>query len=637
MSTTDDEPQAGATEPGEGAAEPGATTGAATTEAPSDAPSGGNGSSLAARRAADAAASRRSATGSGSPGWMRSLKRYGPFVAVVAIVAGAVAVFGGGGDDSDDRAGGGGAQTTTAAAPEGEDLIRDGPMTPEKAELLGEDVDFGPDCDTTTNRIKLPTIYAPPCVEPFTGDNGGATSMGVTEDEILVVRYEVDPALDPVGASLIQATGAEVNPETARETALDYAAVYQQVYETYGRQVRIVPFSGTGAADDHEAARADAIEIAEMEPFAVVGGPAQASTTFAPVLAENKIVCISPCAGSLPEDIIEENEPYVWLNGPTPNQAAALAAEMVGKLAGPGKASLAGDPSLQEQDRAYAVVHYNTPDGAHTPVFEALRDSLAEQDIDLEVDIEYLLDPSRIQETARTLVARLEASGVTTVIFYGDPLMPDALTTEATAQDYHPEWILGPSVLADTTIFGRSFDQDQWKNGFGIGFNPARGDPETSDDYRIYEWAYGTEPPNNTYNTIGPPLRTLFNGIHLAGENLTPSTFRDGLYRYPPSGGSPTAAHVSRGDHGFWPDGRDDGGADDATIIWWDPTASGEDETGQEGEGMYRYANGGQRYKLGEFPTSAEDAGLFDVDASVTVYETVPAEDTPPDYPPPEL
>ena len=69
------------------------------------------------------------------------------------------------------------------------------------------------------------------------------------------------------------------------------------------------------------------------------------------------------------------------------------------------------------------------------------------------------------------------------------------------------------------------------KNGFGIGYNPARGDPETSDDYRIYEWAYGTEPPNNTYNTIGPPLRTLFNGIHLAGENLTPSTFRDGLYR----------------------------------------------------------------------------------------------------------
>ena len=37
------------------------------------------------------------------PGWQKMLKRYGPIVAVVALVAGAVVVFGGGGgDDGDD-------------------------------------------------------------------------------------------------------------------------------------------------------------------------------------------------------------------------------------------------------------------------------------------------------------------------------------------------------------------------------------------------------------------------------------------------------------------------------------------------------------------------------------------------------
>jgi len=46
------------------------------------------------------------------------------------------------------------------------------------------------------------------------------------------------------------------------------------------------------------------------------------------------------------------------------------------------------------------------------------------------------------------------------VIYTGDPLTPAALTKEATAQDYHPEWIVGPTVLADTTFFGRTFDQD---------------------------------------------------------------------------------------------------------------------------------------------------------------------------------
>ena len=32
---------------------------------------------------------------------------------------------------------------------------------------------------------------------------------------------------------------------------------------------------------------------------------------------------------------------------------------------------------------------------------------------------------------------------------------------------------------------------------------------------------------------------------------------------------------------------------------------------------MYRYANGGERYTIGNLPTSLEEAGLFDVDASV--------------------
>jgi hypothetical protein len=51
---------------------------------------------------------------------------------------------------------------------------------------------------------------------------------------------------------------------------------------------------------------------------------------------------------------------------------------------------------------------------------------------------------------------------------------------------------------------------------------------------------------------------------------------------------------------------------------------------------MYRYANGGERYTIGNLPDSVEEAGLFDVDASVTVYETVPEEDQTPTYPPPD-
>ena len=52
---------------------------------------------------------------------------------------------------------------------------------------------------------------------------------------------------------------------------------------------------------------------------------------------------------------------------------------------------------------------------------------------------------------------------------------------------------------------------------------------------------------------------------------------------------------MSRGNRDVWPD-FDWGGSDDMALIWFDPEATGEDETGNEGVGMYRYANGGERY-----------------------------------------
>ena len=167
-----------------------------------------------------------------------------------------------------------------------------------------------------------------------------------------------------------------------------------------------------------------------------------------------------------------------------------------------------------------------------------------------------------------------------------------------------------------------------------LGTCAARGAQETNGAFRIWDWAYGGLPPNNAAIGLEPPLRTAFTGIHLAGPNLTPETFRDGLFRYPPSGGGPTEPQISRGDHGVWPE-TDLGGTDDAAIIWFDPTATGEDEVGNQGVGLYRYANGGQRYTLGDFPDTFEEAGLFDNASSVTIFDQVPPRTRRPNTPPP--
>lgn len=558
---------------------------------------------------------------------VRWARRYGRHLGVVVLLVAVAVVFRG--DDGRGRAGGDGAG---AAPADHDELVRSGPLTPERLRLRGDPVDwavFGPGCDPETGRIRIPTAYAPPCVAPFAGDNGGATSPGVTGETIRLVAYI--PRDDVVTSAVAEADIA-VDPTPTIETLRGYVDLYNRTFETYGRRVELVPYPGRGAADDQALAKSDAIAIADMEPFAVVGGPALASETFADELAARGVLCLQGCALGLSTEFVEERAPYVWPDGMTPTQAGRITAEAVGALAGPGPAELAGDRATRRRDRVYGVLRTAGDDGEET--YAALRDGLAGHGIEIEASIEYSLEPARAQETARNLVVQLEEAGVTTVIYMGDMLTPGWLTAEATAQDYHPEWILGPNYYADTAAFGRTYDQEQWVNGFGLAFK-ATATTSAGHAAGVYDWAYGEEPPSSTAGTIEPAVRTLFTGVHLAGTELTPETFRDGLFRYPRSGDGRSSSTVSWGDHGTWP-GVDYGDTDDVALLWWDPEATAAASTEITGTGLYRLAAGGRRYTLGELPDSIEQAGLFDTPSSVVMYGVPPPEEQTLDYAPPD-
>jgi len=120
-------------------------------------------------------------------------------------------------------------------------------------------------------------------------------------------------------------------------------------------------------------------------------------------------------------------------------------------------------------------------------------------------------------------------------------------------------------------------------------------------------------------------------GIHLAGPELTPETFRDGLFdRYVPREPGRTFTSVSWG-VGVW-DQPDYNSSDDASVFWWDPDAPGEDETGNEGTGMKRFVDGGQRYFPGGWPEEA--IPFFEEEGTVTNYGELPEGEAHPDYPP---
>ena len=543
------------------------------------------------------------------------LARYWPVLAVVAVVAAALgigAVVGGGGGGDDDAAGG----ASTGGEP------------PALAAFKGEDPMGAPDCDKTTGRLMIPTLLAPNCVPlwPEDRDNGGATSPGVSKDEIVIAHYnaQVDPTADALANQILgpdRPTDAE-NDEFRQEIVRAYNALY----ETYGRTVRLVEVRASGSASDDAAARADAIKIADdIHAFAVLGGPAQ-TNAYAEELASKKVICV--CLTGQPADVYQRLAPYGWGLTMSSSEAYVHRADyVIHKLAGK-KAAYAGDPAFRNEDRKFAIVYYETADNSRKAGVDAFVQRLKDNGVTLADRIPYVLDLSKATEDAGTVVARLKEKGVTSVIFAGDAFFPIYLTGAATRQDYNPEWIITGSVGTDITAIARRYDQKQWAHAFGISQLVARVDPDQLEkEANPISWYLGKR--LQAYPNIFD-IGLMFSGMQLAGPDLTPGTFRDGLYSLKPTRGHVTVTGASFGTGGVWKD-ADYTGVDDVTELWWDPKATGKDETSTEGTGMYRYMDGGKRYLPGEVGKST--ATPFDPANTVTIFKSTPAEDLPEQYP----
>ena len=588
-------------------------------------------------------------------------KRYRPYMAIVTAVVALVWFLPGGGGNDDQQASAagsvvtpGGASSTPGGATSNADdgtSVASGPSTAAGGavrqsgggaasngtanEAVAVPDTVGANCDTKTGRIKVPTIYAPPCVPPFSGDNGGSTYQGVSKDKIRVVFFQ--PEADPAVNAALTAAGANNTPEEQRATMADYVDYFNHTYETYGRQVELIYRQGSGKTDDDAVGRADALAIAtEDKAFAVFGSPV--STKYTEELAARHVLCI--CTTSQPQEMYERLAPYIgYTTLMASTQGYIHRAEYVGKRLAGRKAVHAGTSDgvpLSTANRKFGLLWYETPDHAYAQGVTFFVKELKEKyNVSLAENLSYPSDYAQVSERARPLIQRLKSAGVTSVIFSGDPIAPAIFTKEATRQLYFPEWIITGSALTDTTLFARTFDQQQWVRAFGISFLTARSPEEAGSAYKTHVWYHGRPPTaSNQYGVIYPTPFTFFTGVHLAGPNLTVQSWQAGLFSYPLTGsGRKTSATTSYGHHNIWPF-TDYTNLDDVTEIWWDPNANGEDEVGNQGVGMYRYVDGGVRYLPGQHPTT--DPKAFVMEGTVTIYDTPPPGEEQPDYPPPK-
>ena len=488
--------------------------------------------------------------------------------------------------------------------------------------------DWGPQCDHHTGRLKMPSVYAPPCVPVPTGSNGGATSSGVTGTSINLVYYRPQP-----GGLTSAVSSAAGTPAQALATVQSYVAMLNQIFEMYGRHVNLIPFEASGGDGDPVAAHADAVTVAEQDhAFASIGGPATTSA-YVDELARLHVLCMV-CGDSSTYGLIAQNAPYQWANLPTADTSLNVTLDyIIAKLNGK-DAIWAGDPAMHTRKRSFIVVSETSE--PPSPGFNELATSLANKikaehvNVASSTALTYTLNLTTLPTQAATLAEKLKTSGATSVVFAGDPIMPIYLTKACANIGYFPEWIITGIVLTDTSTLGRYYDQSEWAHAFGVSSLAVPVPVAASDSYHLYRWWYGadTSPASLAAPAILPGYVQFFTGVQLAGPHLTPETFTEGLFRAPATGGGPTSPLEAYGDQGAAPRPSYASPAD-YTFLWYDAAAKGPDEEGTVANGLMQHVNGGARYRAGVVPNGA--VPMFSTAGAVTSYQTPP--DRAPSYP----
>ncbi|MEZ5380599.1 MAG: hypothetical protein R2754_02250 [Microthrixaceae bacterium] len=564
---------------------------------------------------AEGAAGHRHAGGTGpSP-----FARWGPMFTILAalgVVAGIVLIA----EPIDDQQAAGPEEAASRGAEDTTDLeLPPGVMTYEQAKADGtiDDFDFGDRCDPDTGTLALPLAPQQNCFAKFTGDNGGATAPGVTEDSIKVVAYLNQPG-DPILEFIYGQIGLNPEPGDAEATYANFNEIFANYYEFYGRQVELIPYTATGNISDSVAATADAETIVrDLQPFAVVNGP-QLTNAFADTVSANGVLCVG-CATE-GDDWFVDRDPYQWGVQKTLDQNLVFVAEYLGKRLFGRPAKHAGGP-LQDQPRKIGLIAAQTAEG-NSDVLDRFEATLKD-DFDAEfANVQLYDDPLALSNTGRAMLSQFKSEGITTILFVGDPVAPQTLTRIATEQDYFPEWITSGSTLVENNVFSRTYDQEQWAHAFGPTSLFPRVTGGLGSPVGLHKWYFGDDPPGGAASLLTVPnLQVLFGALQGAGPDLTAERFRDVLFASPILPSSPIAPQVSFGNRGFFPN-SDYVALDDMTEISWDPDLVAPDEGGEEGTGAWVFSDGGKRYLPGEWPD--DEPHVFESDTGVASFEEFP-------------
>lgn len=430
---------------------------------------------------------------------------------------------------------------------------------------------------------------SPPCVPYWKGNNAGTTWRGVTGNEIRVA----------VGNFLrVQDGGAGADAESFDGFIKIYETFFNRRFQLYGRKLKLIPFTPARSAATAVEMKNDAIRVdKELGAFAATQYTEQDGRhyVFFDALADRKVLSVVTGPGGLSrneEGHLSRFAPYQWDYTPSADRFFRGYGEFICNVLADKPPIYAGPPESQSPKRVFGIII--DTGFRDTPAFDMkpLEDAMSACNAPL-VKVEW----DQALSVATPLLA-LRDRDVSDVMYTGQGgLLALRIMPQASAQGYHPEWLIWNLGYQDSDALAQFFPKSEIPHILGTQvFNKALRPEDMPHVWAAKEVDPTSSPIGDEYERLYKSLLLLASGVQMAGPELTPTAFERGLMRteFPNPGASGPPYYQARvgfpGVHTM---------QQDMTMVWLNASERSP-TTGLTP--AFCYVQRGRRYGLGQWP-----------------------------------
>ncbi|MCL4449350.1 MAG: hypothetical protein M1483_06535 [Actinobacteria bacterium] len=403
--------------------------------------------------------------------------------------------------------------------------------------------------------------YAPICEPAWHGNNGGATSPGVTAKTITIDYRQIASTALQAFYAFLPASVIGTNSKVIQAMNV-YIKLFNKDYELYGRHVVLKTFipkgnfvqelDGAGTAQ----AQQDALTAKNLGSFADISTIGD-TPIYQKYLSLQGIISYSLYGGT--RSVFQQYSPYEYSVNKMCGSAMKADAAVIGKSLAGLPAIFAGDPAYHTKTRVFGLMYPNLPEWQNC--MNTFESQLKAYGTTPAIVLPYSPNASTILGQTTSLMAQMKSAGVTTIVCPTcDFFTPILWSNGAETQNYYPEWYI--AVYQDA--YTQMIKQREWAHAFGLG---AEYQPNTQQEaYKAFKIAdpHGHYMISDYY--IYEELLLFFDTLQAAGPDLTPATFKAGFANsesLPPS--------IPGGSYGGWAFGPGHFSPfSNFRIVWWD-------------------------------------------------------------------